>query len=1406
MNHEPSPSASDDALNSFGGSSMLPLSQTVKAGTVSDSAVPGLGGLGSAASSADEKFQELLLGLAAKASERPDAGALIQFFCRATREFFQVAGVYFWRCQSAAELVGQQGDGKLVEVFVGLRLQALESAVTAQAVRRQRTMLANHADSTAFPAAATLQARSLMAAPVVVFNEVIGAVTFLHDRDENFFTEDMATKATILVGQLGSLLEAIRLTEASREEHRRAEILADVAQVLHGTPDVAAVIEALADRVRLLLRAQLVCVLLGREGPFELRAVSAETPQLANSVRARHDRKTVRFAADLAQRAVTAGEPITLSIGGDVHSLGSLVSPGMLIAAPLRTSRTRGAILVYPRTQGIFTAEEKSLVGAIAGFGAVAVAHAELYATAHAQAHEFHQLLEISSTLSASGDLDQFLQAFVVRAADFLGFGRCFIALLEGGAFHLRYGVSKGEPQRMEVIFPEGVATRALRAKEVFWTDEAKNTPGINLDVVLKYEVHQFLTVPLLGANGEVLGMFGVLDRLDSSGISQEDIRRARALGNQVAVVLEVARNLDLSEQHRRRAEALIDLAREISGALRLPDFARRFVTRAAELAGASAAALVLFQDGRAQAVALHPATLFAPVPPIAALSAPASAPEYRSEERSLELAAHAAPENTAADSEMAHVESGSAADQRAQRALERALGEALADLASRHPEPVVSGSAVDLLGAEVASATGWGECTVVRLVRSNGEFRSEAKSELKSKTELKSTELKSKGEAGSKAEPGAKGELAGMLCLAGRSRPFEPEDRAFLEAMASHAAMALENARLFTAVEQANRHWLEIFDAITDFIVAHDEADKVLRVNRSLAAMIGVPPSELIGVNMRALMALTGDVASFSCPFCRSMANANDEFVHPVFDHTYLVSTSRVHGTSSEGVQTIHVLKDVTDRREAERRYRELFDNIQEGLFFSTPAGRFIEVNDAMVRMLGYASREELLQIDIPSQLYFSPDQNLQHAEVMKQHGHLRNFEVTLRRKNGLPVHVLINAFGLYDNLGQLTQIRGLMLDVTGLRAYQSELHRERDFSGKILNNTQSLILVADTAGLISYANRRWSEAGFEQRDVLGRPLVALAAPGFVAPLAEAIRNTLEGQQVDNLELQIVRGSGASGQFSANLSPMRDEQGNVVSIVAVLTDITDSAVLRGKLVHSETMAAVGQLVSGVAHEVNNPLTAILGFADLLMENPELPESVRKDLRIILQEAQRTKQIVQNLLSFARQMPPQRNPVQLNSVLRRTIQLRSYDFTSHGIEVVEHLDEGLPEVIGDAHQLQQVFLNILNNAYDAAHEVGRPARIEIITAKFGETVEVSFCDNGAGISQPDRIFDPFFTTKEVGKGTGLGLSICYGIVKEHGGEILCHNNTDGQGATFIVRLPATARSASVSAAAGAMPT
>jgi two-component system NtrC family sensor kinase len=1367
---------------------------------------PILSAQASAPPKSGDAFLQLVQGISAKASEVPGSHALMQFFCQATRAFFRCAGVYFWRLNTAGELVGELAEGKLSESFQGIRLLAHESVLTAEAVRSRRTLFTNQVPNSLVRSLQPFHARALMAAPVVVFHEVIGAMSFLHDSEGRGFNEESASHATILVGQLGSLMEVTQRRRAwsedrpgegkdrssedqlrenargasegqahdyrapegrahedraqvdhardhrtqqdqAREERVLGDSGSEETSALQATPDIDSVVEALADRLRMLLRTRLVSVLLRQEGPYELRAVSAETPQLATSFRARHDRHTIRFAADLAQRAIAAGETISVSVSSDQHSLGNVISSGIMLAAPFRASRTQGAILVYPRAEGGFTAQEKSLVATVAGFGAVALAHAELCCTAQSQVRELQQLLEIASEFNSRGDLEHLLQVIVVRAADFLGFGRCFVALLEEDRFHIRHSMVHGHSRRCDEIFPEGATTGTMRRKEVFWSDDWTRESGADLEAVERRPGGPLLAAPLLGADGSLLGMLGMLERLEGASISREDIRRARELAAKAAAVLEAARNRQQAEVRRRRSETLGQLSRELDAVLRLPDFASKLLDRALALMAARAGGLVLLQEGKFQTVALQ---LLARNPK--------------------ELGQNHGQSDVGREREPPEPDHSSAIGNRHGHEgdrLQRLFAQIIGELAGRTAETVVSGDAADLLGSDLASTLGWGECLLVRLLTSGGE-------------------------------------LSGLLCLAGRSRALAPEDRELLEALAGHAATALDNARRFSQMEQANRHWMEIFDAITDLIVVHDEADNVLRVNRSLAAMIGVAPQELIGVNMRALMALTSESQLYSCPFCRSLGEGADEFVHPALDRTYLVSTSRAHGAAGERLQTIHVLKDITDRREAERRYHELFDNIQEGLFFSTPEGRFIEVNDALVNMLGYSSREELLQVDIPTQVYFTPEQRVLQGKEMEEKGYLRNFESRLRRKNGSPVYVLINAFGMYDSLGGLAQIRGVMLDVTGLHTYQSELQRERDFSGKILSNTQSLILVADTAGLISYANRRWHDAGFEQRELLGRPLLQLAAPGFVRPLSDALQSVLRGEQVDNLEVQIMRGNGHAGHFSVNLSPMRDEQGNINSIVVVMTDITDSSELRDKLVHAEKLAAVGQLVSGVAHEVNNPLTAILGFADLLLGNPDIPENARKDLRVILQEAQRTKTIVQNLLSFARQMPPQRHSVQLNLILRRTIQLRSYDFNSHGVDIVEHLDEGLPDVHGDPHQLQQVFLNILNNAYDAVHDIGRPPRIEIMSTKAGNSVEVSFRDNGPGIAHPDRIFNPFFTTKEVGKGTGLGLSICYGIVKEHGGEILCHNNTDGQGATFIVRFPAAPHTASLGVAAGVL--
>lgn len=636
-------------------------------------------------------------------------------------------------------------------------------------------------------------------------------------------------------------------------------------------------------------------------------------------------------------------------------------------------------------------------------------------------------------------------------------------------------------------------------------------------------------------------------------------------------------------------------------------------------------------------------------------------------------------------------------------------------------------------------------------------------------------------------------------LCLLSNQKTLDADEKRLLRALASHAALSLENFRRFSQLERSKRQWVEDIDAISDYIVVHDRAWKIVRTNRSLASHLGVPPVALVGEAMSSLRQIAETGSELPCPFCRDTEQTREEYVAASSERIFLVSTSRTPGVAEDDTRTIHVLKDITDRREAERRYRELFDSIQEGLFFATPDGRFLDVNDAMVRMLGYTNREELLRADVSPHLYPAPAARDKFLHALADRGVLRNYEETLRRKDGTLLHTLQNITAVRDHRGRIAQIRGLMLDVTEQKTFQSQLQRERDFNQKILNTTQSMILVLDTAGLISYANRRCYEAGYLENELIGHRLVDWVEPSHAEDFEAALETTAQGHQVENVELRVRRSDGSMGYFSISLSPMRDESNTVNSVVVVMTDITDAALLQAKLAHSEKMATIGRLVSGVAHEVNNPLAAILGFTDLLLENPEVPVSAREDLHIILQETQRTKDIVQDLLSFARQRPVQRELVQINSVLRQTIKLRSYDFASHGVEVTEQFDESLAPALGDSQQLQQVFLNILNNAYDAVQESGRRGQITIRTRSTGESIEVAVTDNGTGVVDTQRIFDPFYTTKQAGKGTGLGLSICYGIVRAHGGEILCTSNTPDDGSTFTVRVPIATDAATTSA-------
>jgi signal transduction histidine kinase len=227
---------------------------------------------------------------------------------------------------------------------------------------------------------------------------------------------------------------------------------------------------------------------------------------------------------------------------------------------------------------------------------------------------------------------------------------------------------------------------------------------------------------------------------------------------------------------------------------------------------------------------------------------------------------------------------------------------------------------------------------------------------------------------------------------------------------------------------------------------------------------------------------------------------------------------------------------------------------------------------------------------------------------------------------------------------------------------------------------------------------------------------------------------------------------------------------------------------LQAQMVQTEKLVSLGQLAAGAAHEINNPLAAILGFSDLLADDPDLPEKARATAGKIRDQARRTKTLVANLLRFARQVPPERTLLDINTVVTNAVQLRALDLRASKSRIELQLESVLPGVRGDGNQLLQVFFNIVNNAIDAM-EANAGGVLTIKTIRDRGNVVILFSDTGPGIKDPQRVFDPFYTTKPVGKGTGLGLSICFGILQEHAGKILCYNSQQG-GAVFRVELPA----------------
>jgi PAS domain S-box-containing protein len=362
------------------------------------------------------------------------------------------------------------------------------------------------------------------------------------------------------------------------------------------------------------------------------------------------------------------------------------------------------------------------------------------------------------------------------------------------------------------------------------------------------------------------------------------------------------------------------------------------------------------------------------------------------------------------------------------------------------------------------------------------------------------------------------------------------------------------------------------------------------------------------------------------------------------------------------------------------------------------------------------------------------------------------------------------------------------LMARLAVERAELRQVDAKLRLMGAAVEEANELILIVSKSALIRHANRAFCEAvGYELSDLIDRSPAELLADESVSRLDE-IKNLRKGQTWTSA-LVHRRKDGTKFQAECTIVPLTNEQGNVTHYVQMERDITEELRLRGQLIHSERLSAVGQLVSGVAHELNNPLQSILGFTELLIDAEERPE-LRRDLEQVRSEAIRAGKIVRNLLAFVRRSSSERTLVNMNEIVKSTISLRAYEFGSANIRLFESYAEGLPSVVVNPEEIQQVILNLILNGEQAMRAAHRGGTLTVTTNAVTNMVTIEIRDDGPGVppALAGRIFEPFFSTKEVGEGTGLGLSIAMGIAEAHGGSLMLVP-TD-KGACFRLSIPA----------------
>ena len=596
--------------------------------------------------------------------------------------------------------------------------------------------------------------------------------------------------------------------------------------------------------------------------------------------------------------------------------------------------------------------------------------------------------------------------------------------------------------------------------------------------------------------------------------------------------------------------------------------------------------------------------------------------------------------------------------------------------------------------------------------------------------------------------------------------------------------------------IARSQRNFKELIDAIDDAACAVSLDGTLRTVNKRVSELVSLPYTAIVGqkffefVEEPTRASVEAGLVRFlekrhwaGTVRVRFKNNARPLYFDCVLNA--IVKSDEVVGVSVLG-------RDVTEQHEKELRFTELFETLQEGAYFSTPEGRLLDANPALVSILGYATKAEILALD-PLQLNFDPAESPVLGRAADDRGGVRAREISLRKKDGSAAVFMESSRAVWDEAGKLIRYQGTLVDVTERRKLERQVAQQEEFRRRLLESFPDLILVVDMEERYTFASSRVEDVlGCTSEGLLGKKISE--TQGSSPELVALYRDVVAGKVFESAEYGARRSDGSGQTMRASASQFFDADNKLAGVIISVRDITREKKFEQQVVQSERLAAMGAMIGGVAHELNNPLTSILGVSDLLQDS-QTTDSARKQVAILQQQARRAAEIVHNLTYFATPPTPGKTRVNLGDIVERTLNLHSYSLRKNNITVDFIREPGLPYVQGDPHQLMQIFLNLILNAEQAIREAREKGTLRIRLGTAGQSVWASFLDDGPGIPAAilASIFDPFYTTKRPGRGTGLGLSICKSVMKEHNGTVEAAN-VPGGGAVFTVTLPAAATS------------